>query len=52
MAGKWWMIGGALQVITGFILPAEAAAIIFFIFMAIMVAVPTGFSYLKFKREN
>jgi hypothetical protein len=25
---------------------------IFFIIMAIMVAVPAGFSYLKFKREN
>ena len=52
MAGKWWMVGGALQVIIGFILPAEAAAISFFIIMALMVAVPTGFSYLKFKREN
>ena len=52
MAGKWWMIGGALQVITGFILPAEAAAISFFIIMALMVVVPTGFSYLKFKKDQ
>ena len=52
MAGKWWMVGGALQVITGFILPAEAAAISFFIIMALMVAVPTGFSYLKFKKDQ
>ena len=52
MAGKWWMVGGALQVVTGFILPAEAAAIIFFVIMAIMVAVPTGFSYLKFKKDQ
>ncbi len=52
MAGKWWMVGGALQVITGFILPAEAAAISFFIIMTLMVAVPTGFSYLKFKKDQ
>ena len=52
MAGKWWMVGGAHQVIIGFILPAEAAAISFFIIMALMVAVPTGFSYLKFKKDQ
>ncbi len=52
LAGKWWMIGGALQIISGFILPAEAAAIVFFIIMAIMIAIPTGFSYLKFKRDQ
>ena len=52
LAGKWWMIGGVLQIISGFILPAEAAAIVFFIIMAIMIAIPTGFSYLKFKRDQ
>lgn len=52
LAGKWWMIGGALQIISGFILPAEAAAIVFFIIMVIMIAIPTGFSYLKFKRDQ
>lgn len=52
VAGKWWMVGGSLQVITGFVLPAEASAIVFFIIMAIMVAVPTGFSYLKFKKDQ
>lgn len=52
MAGKWWMIGGSLQVITGFVLPAEVAVIVFFIIMAVMIAVPTGFSYLKFKRDQ
>jgi hypothetical protein len=52
VAGKWWMFGGALQVISGFIFPAEVASILFFIIMAIMVAIPTGFSYLKFKKDQ
>lgn len=52
LAGKWWMIGGVIQVISGFFLQEEAAAILFFVIMAIMIAIPTGFSYLKFKRDT
>jgi len=52
MAGKWWMYGGILQVILGILLAPEYVLISFFIIMAVMVAVPTRFSYQYFKKHS
>ena len=52
MAGKWWMIGGLLQALIGFVFPAKFAFISFMIIMGLMVAVPAGFSYQFFKKHN
>lgn len=52
MAGKWWMFGGLLQAIAGFLFPAKYAFAIFMVIMGLMVAIPTGFSYLFFKKHQ
>lgn len=52
MAGKWWMIGGLLQALIGFVFPAKFAFISFMVIMGLMVAVPAGFSYQFFKKHN
>ena len=52
MAGKWWMVGGVLQALIGFVFPAKFAFISFMVIMGLMVAVPTGFSYQFFKKHN
>ena len=51
MAGKWWMFGGILQAIAGLLFPAKYAFAIFMVIMGLMVAIPTGFSYLFFKKH-
>jgi len=52
MAGKWWMVGGVLQALIGFVFPAKFAFISFMVIMGLMVAVPAGFSYQFFKKHN
>jgi uncharacterized membrane protein len=52
MAGKWWMVGGVLQALVGFVFPAKFAFISFMVIMGLMVAVPAGFSYQFFKKHN
>ena len=52
VAGKWWMFGGILQALVGFIFPAKFAFIIFMVIMGLMVAVPAGFSYRFFKKQS
>lgn len=52
IAGKWWLYGGIAQAVLGFILPTKYALIVFFIITAIIVAVPSVFSYRMFKREE
>jgi uncharacterized membrane protein len=51
MAGKWWMFGGIIQALVGFIFPAKFAFISFMVIMGLMVAVPVGFSYRFFKQH-
>jgi uncharacterized membrane protein len=51
MAGKWWMVGGVLQALIGFVFPAKFAFISFMVIMGLMVAVPAGFSYQFFKKH-
>jgi uncharacterized membrane protein len=52
MAGKWWIVGGVLQALLGFVFPAKFAFISFMVIMGLMVAVPAGFSYQFFKKHN
>ena len=48
-AGKFWVYGGVLQMILGFILPGMWAFIVFFVIMIPMVVAPIIFSYRFFK---
>jgi uncharacterized membrane protein len=52
MAGKWWMVGGVLQALVGFVFPAKFTFISFMVIMGLMVAIPAGFSYQFFKKHN
>lgn len=50
LAGKIWMVGGTLQMISALLLNGQAAFIAFMFITAVMVLVPVGFSYRMFKR--
>ena len=52
VAGKLWLIGGIIQTIATIVLPSVPAIIVFFTLIAIMVIVPTVFSYRMFKNGN
>jgi uncharacterized membrane protein len=50
LAGKLWMGGGLLQIVGGLMLEGRVG-FYFFIFIAgLMVLIPTGFSFWKFRR--
>ena len=48
-AGKFWLYGGILQMILGFVLPGIWTFISFFVIMIPMVFAPIIFSYRFFK---
>jgi uncharacterized membrane protein len=48
-AGKFWLYGGMLQMVLGFVLPDMWAFISFFVIMLPMVIAPIAFSYRFFK---
>ena len=48
-AGKFWLYGGILQMILGFVLPGMWSFISFFVIMIPMVIVPIIYSYRFFK---
>lgn len=52
LAGKVWMIGGALQFLTGLILEGAWAFGTFISLVFVMVVVPTLYSYLYFRRNG
>jgi len=52
LAGKVWTVGGALQMISSMLLNGPAIMIVFMTITAIMVIIPTAFSYRMFKRGN
>ena len=52
LAGKVWMVGGALQMATALLLSGPAIFIVFITITAIMVIIPSAFSYRMFKRGN
>lgn len=49
IAGKFWLYGGMLQMILGFVLPGTWSFISFFVIMIPMVIVPIIYSYRFFK---
>jgi len=52
LAGKWWMTGGALQLLFAILIKGE---ILFYIFMTITILValvPAIYSYFQFKRTK
>ena len=52
LAGKVWLYGGIIQSITTLLLPSLPAFISFIITTALMVIIPTVFSYRMYKRGN
>lgn len=52
VAGKYWMYGGLVQAISTLLVPSMPAIIIFLSITAIMVIIPTIFSYRMFKNGN
>ena len=52
LAGKVWMVGGTLQMATALLLNGAAIFIVFMSITAVMVIIPSAFSYRMFKRGN
>lgn len=52
LAGKVWTIGGTLQMISALLLNGAAIFIVFMSITAVMVIIPSAFSYRMFKRGN
>ena len=52
VAGKLWIYGGLFQAVVTFILPMKFGMIAFMLAIAIMVIIPSVFSYRLFKKGN
>ena len=52
VAGKIWLYGGIFQAVATLLLPSMPAFICFIIATAVMVIIPTVFSYRMYKRGN
>ena len=52
VAGKVWLYGGMVQAIGTFLLPAAPAFVLFLAATAIMVIIPSVYSYRMFKNGN
>lgn len=52
LAGKVWMIGGAIQFLTGLLLEGAWAFGIFISLVVVMVLVPSLYSYLYFRKKS
>ena len=52
LAGKIWTIGGTLQMISALLLNGPSIFIVFMSITAVMVIIPSAFSYRMFKRIN
>ena len=52
VAGKVWLYGGMVQAIGAIALPSAAGFIVFIAVTAVMIIVPTLFSYRLFKNGN
>jgi uncharacterized membrane protein len=52
VAGKWWVAGGVLQLISALVLSGKILFAVFFIIMLIMVIVPIVYSYNMFRSAN
>lgn len=51
VAGKFWVIGGAVQALSALIFGGKALFFIFFAIMLVIVIVPVVFSYRMFRRS-
>jgi uncharacterized membrane protein len=49
LAGKLWIAGGLLIIILCFLLPQEITHYVFLAIVSIIVIIPVGYSYFKFK---
>jgi uncharacterized membrane protein len=52
VASKYWIYGGLCQAVITFLLPMKFVAIGFMLTTAVMIIVPTVFSYRMFKNGN
>lgn len=52
VAGKLWIYGGLFQAVVTFILPMKFGIIAFMLAIAVMVIIPSVFSYRLFKKGN
>ena len=52
VAGKLWIYGGLFQAVATFILPMQFGMIVFMLAIAVMVIIPSVFSYRLFKKGN
>jgi uncharacterized membrane protein len=52
VAGKLWIYGGLFQAVVTFILPMKFGMIAFMLAIAVMVIIPSVFSYRLFKKGN
>jgi uncharacterized membrane protein len=52
LAGKVWLYGGMVQAIGTLVLPSVPAFIVFITSIAVMVIIPSVFSYRMFKNGN
>jgi uncharacterized membrane protein len=52
VAGKLWIYGGLFQAVVTFILPMKFGMIAFMLAIAVMVIIPSVFSYRLFKKVN
>jgi uncharacterized membrane protein len=52
VAGKLWIYGGLFQAVVTFILPMKFSMIAFMLAIAVMVIIPSVFSYRLFKKVN
>ena len=52
VAGKLWIYGGLFQAVVTFILPMKFGMIAFMLAIAVMVIIPSIFSYRLFKKGN
>ena len=52
LAGKVWTIGGTLQMISALLLNGPSIFIVFMSITAVMVIIPSAFSYRMFNRGN
>ncbi|MGB3344416.1 MAG: SdpI family protein [Aequorivita sp.] len=51
LAGKLWVPGGLIVVVSGFLFAEQTTMIIFFAVTAIIALVPVGYSYFQYKKQ-
>lgn len=52
LAGWLWFVSGITLTVLSLLLPAEATAIVLNIFIAVIIIIPVGYSFMLYKREH